>query len=221
MALNPAALQAMATYNGCSPEELQNFLLTGNLLPQAMPVPGNSCSAAEPSVKKEAGAPIPGIPPASVPSGGGESNNPPKIGGASPGPSAMDPALVQHLMALLSQMQQSVGASGAGGRPTSGAVPMKKDNPKILKGAIRGYGKKAPFPPPPALNGVRYYVTRASLTGEARIFAGAGPLHQKLLQGRSEDNLTEGECVGFASLDDAAAFSYAEHPGCTTVVLQR
>ena len=98
---------------------------------------------------------------------------------------------------------------------------MKKENPKILKGAVRVHGKKAPFPPPPAVNGVRCYVTRASLTGEARIFAGPGPLHQKLLQGRSEDNLTEGECVGFPSLDGAAAFFFSEHPGCTTAVLQR
>ena len=88
----------------------------------------------------------------------------------------------------------------------------KKQEPKVAKQTRKKHGRRSEFPPPPAENGTRYYHTKSSLTGEARISAGVACLHAHLLKDRNATEIDPEECLGYNSLEDAAAEFYRRHP---------
>ncbi len=87
-------------------------------------------------------------------------------------------------------------------KPSSANSPSgkKRQGKKKATKPKKAHGPGVQFPPDPSSNGARYFLTKATLTGGAQIFAGAQALHAALLKDRSPQNALPEECVGFEHL---------------------
>ena len=96
----------------------------------------------------------------------------------------------------------------------------KKTGPQRLN-IPRSHGAQAPFPPLRTSTGLLYFVTKASLTREARIFIGSSALYSALAAGRPMENAREDEVMGFASADGALIYWFENHDAAWTVTFVR